>query len=336
MTRIWTIVLLAAGLAACDRAPVARDRHAEPHEDPAHEEAQAHDDEHAHDHAGAAASGATQRAESLHDVANIDPARAAEFGLALAVAGPQPIGMTEMLTGKLIIDPRRIANVRARFAGPVVAVLKDAGDRVRRGEGLARIESNDSLTVYEVAAPLAGVVLARHTSIGDVAGSEPLFSIGDPAALQAELQAFGAAAAALRPGERVTVLIDAHEVPGTIAYVAPTLDPRTQARLLRATLALPPRLAPAAGQFVSARLELSSGATAAVAVPHEAVWQLDGRNVVFVPDGNAFRARPVTLGRRGAAHVEITAGLAPGESYVARGGFLLKAEIGKAHATHEH
>ncbi|MCS6947265.1 MAG: efflux RND transporter periplasmic adaptor subunit, partial [Steroidobacteraceae bacterium] len=164
MTRIWTIVLLAAGLAACDRAPVARDRHAEPHEDPAHEEAQAHDDEHAHDHAGAAASGATQRAESLHDVANIDPARAAEFGLALAVAGPQPIGMTEMLTGKLIIDPRRIANVRARFAGPVVAVLKDAGDRVRRGEGLARIESNDSLTVYEVAAPLAGVVLARHTS----------------------------------------------------------------------------------------------------------------------------------------------------------------------------
>jgi membrane fusion protein, heavy metal efflux system len=51
---------------------------------------------------------------------------------------------------------------------------------------------------------------------------------------------------------------------------------------------------------------------------------------------DTYEARPVTLGRRGRETVEVTAGLAAGEIYVATNAFLVKAEIGKGSASHDH
>jgi cobalt-zinc-cadmium efflux system membrane fusion protein len=274
--------------------------------------------------------------EGEPDFAKIDPARAAELGIVVATAAAGNVDEVLTLTGRLIIDPRRVAAVRARFPGPVVAVLKEVGDPVQRGQALARVESNESLTSYDVTSPLGGVVLARNTNVGDVAGTDSLFTVGDVGALQAELQAFGPATTRLREGTAVRITAEGQIASGRITTIAPELEARTQARRIRVTLNEGVRLTGAPGQFVTAQVQSGDAKAAAVVVPLDAVRQLEGRDVVLVPEEDGFRARPVKIGRRGLSTLEVLEGLDAGEQYVSEGSFVLKAEIGKNLAEHEH
>lgn len=52
--------------------------------------------------------------------------------------------------------------------------------------------------------------------------------------------------------------------------------------------------------------------------------------------GGYFEARPLVLGRRDNSYVEVLEGIQAGEKYAAGNSFLIKADIGKAGATHDH
>lgn len=294
-------------------------------------------DEHGHEHGEDEAEHGDEHEheEGEPDFARIDPARAPALGLVTDTAGAQEVAETTTLTGRLIIDPKRVAAVRARFPGPVVRIHKEIGESVKAGESLADVESNESLTVYEVRSPLSGVVLERLTNVGDVAGQEPLYRVGDLRALQAELKAFPSQRAAVSVGARARIQLGEESVSGKVVAVAPQIDGDTQAVNVRVAFDAPPTVALVPGQFVTGVIERGRR-TAEVAVAADAVQRLEGREVVFVPETAGFRAQPVTIGRRGADFVEITAGLEPGNHYVAKGAFLLKAEIGKNSAEHEH
>jgi cobalt-zinc-cadmium efflux system membrane fusion protein len=216
----------------------------------------------------------------------------------------------------------------------VVRVHKEVGETVARGEALAEIESNESLTVYTVSAPISGVVLERMTNVGDVAGTDAIYRIGDISSLQAELKAFPSQRAALIVGAPTRVQLGHEDVPGKVIAIAPQLEGRTQALDVRVALQRPNDTALVAGQFVTGVIE-HRRADVSVAVPFEAVQRLQGREVVFVPEAEGFRAKPVEVGRRGATLLEIRSGLAPGERFVSDGAFLLKAEIGKNEAGDE-
>lgn len=335
MTRWILLATLCLALGACadssQKAPVAKAA-AEAEHDHAADDGHDHEksdegggEEHDHEHE-----------EGEPDFAKIDPARSAELGIVVATAAAGTVDEALTLTGRLIIDPRRVAAVRARFPGPVVAVLKEVGDPVQRGQALARVESNESLTKYDVTSPLGGVVLARNTNVGDVAGSDALFTVGDVGALQAELQAFGPATTRLRAGTAVRIAAEGQVASGRITSIAPELEARTQARRIRVSLDEGTRLNGAPGQFVTAQVQSGDTKPAAVVVPLDAVRQLEGRDVTFIPEEDGFRARPVKIGRRGLSTVEVLEGLDAGEQYVSEGSFVLKAEIGKNLAEHEH
>jgi cobalt-zinc-cadmium efflux system membrane fusion protein len=49
-----------------------------------------------------------------------------------------------------------------------------------------------------------------------------------------------------------------------------------------------------------------------------------------------YQARPLELGRRGGGYVEVLKGLKAGERYVTENSFLIKADIGKSGASHDH
>ncbi len=76
--------------------------------------------------------------------------------------------------------------------------------------------------------------------------------------------------------------------------------------------------------------------SAQIAVPLDAVQTLKDESVVFVREGNTIESRPVKLGRSDGSQVEIVEGLNPGEMYVSENSFLVKADIEKAGAAHEH
>jgi membrane fusion protein, heavy metal efflux system len=277
--------------------------------------------------------------EGEPDFAALGPEQASAAGIVLDTATVGVVDAGLLLSGNLVIDPRRLAQVRGRFAGLIRAMHKEVGDPVRRGETLATVESNESLTTYAVSAPIAGVVLERHANAGGVSGDDPLYTIGDVGALQAELKVFPSSVGLVQPGAEVTVLIGDAEIAGSISQILPALDPGTQARRVRVALTGTPPPGLTAGQFISARVKVGTDADHVV-IPLAAVKQLGGEDVVFVPGesrGRAgFRARPVQLGERGRLRVVIRRGLKAGERYVADGAFLLKAEIAKNQAAHEH
>ena len=336
------LCLLAAMSAGCGKPS-----ELESHDDHAHEATeQGHAQEPKGGHAGENSHGDEHSSEEAHgeeghddheasEVARIDPQTAAQHGIQVSTASSGVVPESISLTGQLIVDPRRIALVRARFAGPVRAVAKEIGDSVRQGDVLAQVESNDSLTVYDVRSPIAGIVLERMTNPGDVAGSEPLFRIGDLSNLQAELKVFQRDQARVQRGAEAIVRIGSDEVRGAVVNVVPEIDSRTQAALVRVSLDARGPLKAAPGQFVAGRILVGDGA-ADVAVPADAVQRFEGREVIFIPAADGFRPRPVSTGRRTLEMVEITDGLAPGESYVSAGAFLVKAEIGKGAAGHDH
>jgi cobalt-zinc-cadmium efflux system membrane fusion protein len=75
-------------------------------------------------------------------------------------------------------------------------------------------------------------------------------------------------------------------------------------------------------------------------IPQEAVATLEGRTVVFIPAAEGFKTKTISTGRSDRTHVEVVAGLSPGDPYVAKGAFEIKAILSTgslgAHAGHGH
>ena len=74
----------------------------------------------------------------------------------------------------------------------------------------------------------------------------------------------------------------------------------------------------------------------ATAVDSAAIVTIEGSTRVFVPDGAGLRAATIEVGRTDGRRTEVLKGLKAGEQYVVKGAFILKAELGKNSASHEH
>jgi cobalt-zinc-cadmium efflux system membrane fusion protein len=74
-----------------------------------------------------------------------------------------------------------------------------------------------------------------------------------------------------------------------------------------------------------------------VAIPEDALQDLDGKKVVFVAESDAeFGARQVQVGRTAGGMIEIISGLQEGERYAVKGAFILKSELKKGEVVDEH
>jgi len=264
-------------------------------------------------------------------------ARAArESGMTLATAGPATI--TDRLTVHGLIQPdaERIAVVAPRFGGLVKSVSARLGARVAAGDVLATVQSNDTLALYEVAAPFAGTVLAKNIAPGAVAGPETSFTLGDLSVVWAEFQVFQRDLGRVRPGQRVTFTSTGGETQGEgeIAWVSPIGSPATQSVTARVILDnTDGRWAP--GLAVTGTVHLG-GAEVPLAVQTSALQSFRDFTVVFAQVGDIYEVRMLELGRRDARHAEVLGGLKPGTRYVAANSFLVKADIEKSGASHDH
>lgn len=267
----------------------------------------------------------------------IASARAEAAGIRSAPAGPGTIADEHDVQGLLTPVDGRSAQVTARFPGPVRALRVDVGDRVRAGQPLASIESNLSLTTYSVAAPISGVVLSRQVQLGAVAAEgQLLYEIGDLSRLWVDLHVFGADTQHITAGVPVTVtrMTDGVTQATTLERVLPGTATASQSTVARASVDNSDGLW-RPGAAVRARIVVAS-TPAALVVPLTALQTLDGQDVVFVRDGDTYTARRVTLGKRDARQVAVTEGLQAGEQVVVAQSYTVKADIGKAGASHEH
>ncbi len=191
---------------------------------------------------------------------------------------------------------------------------------------------NVALTDYRLLSPFDGTVIDRHITLGEtVAAEDPVFTVADLSSVWIDLSVYQRDIGVVRSGQSVRVETNhGDEAEFVIDFVQPLVGEETRTALARI-------VAPNVdghwhpGCFVKARVTTSASDEARVVVPDTAVIRMpDGDDVIFVATDHGFEPMVVALGMRSTGRVEIVAGLDPGDRYVARGGFSLKAELGKA------
>jgi cobalt-zinc-cadmium efflux system membrane fusion protein len=193
---------------------------------------------------------------------------------------------------------------------------------------------------YAVRAPFAGFIIEKHLTLGEkVNGDESVFSIADTSSVWVRFNVYQKDIALVSPGQMVRIALgsDGHRE-GKVAYLSPVIDEQT--RSVQARVVLDNRdgtLRP--GIYVTVSMA-ARPQDAAVVIPQLAVQMLEEEEVVFVENDDGFDAVPVKLGAADRERVAIVSGLRPGQRYVVRGAFDLKAKIVTSgldpHAGHGH
>lgn len=267
----------------------------------------------------------------------LSDAKVAIAGIELEITVPAEIRESIRLNGIIQPNQEALVQVTPRFPGIAREIIKRIGDQVAKGELLARVESNTSLTTYELRAPIAGTIIDRQASLGEfVSEQKPAFVIADLSNVWADFSVYRQDLKRIKKGNQVQVDAEDGNEPATsaISYIAPVGNSETQSAIARAIVDNQDRtMRP--GLFVVGTVFLSAKPVA-VTVKPSALQTLNDQTVVFVREGQKFEAREVSVGGRDPEKVEIVSGLSAGDTYAAKNSFVIKAELAKGEGGHEH
>jgi cobalt-zinc-cadmium efflux system membrane fusion protein len=264
-----------------------------------------------------------------------DAARAG--GVKSERAGPTSVAELVDMSGRVEITPEGRAEVRARLPGQIIWMTGQLGQAVRKDQTLLRIESSHSLQTYAVPAPISGVIVEKNVNVGDMTGDRALFVIADPTQLHAEFFVYPRDAERIRVGQKVQVrsLSSETRIVAEVEAILPTADFASQTLL--AHVHLPASVAQqfrpgmgVEGSFVVAEAQVP------LAVRTKAIQRFRDFEVVFAKVGNTYEVRMLQIGRRTPEWTEILGGLEPGTEYVTDGAFLIRADVEKSGASHDH
>jgi cobalt-zinc-cadmium efflux system membrane fusion protein len=201
----------------------------------------------------------------------------------------------------------------------------------------ASVSAGGNLTRYEIRSPINGTVAEKKIAIGETLKEDAkIFIVSDLSSVWADLTVQAKDLGAVKVGQKATVKATAfeHVANGTLSYIGALVGEQTRSANARVVLANPD------GKWrpgLPVSVELVSGAIEAkVAVSTEAIQTMNYGPTVFGRYGENFEARPLELGRSDGKFTEVVQGLAAGEQYAAKNSFLLKADLGKSGASHDH
>lgn len=346
----------------------------------------------------------------------LTPDAVKSLGIVAETAGPTRLKRILELPGEVALNPDKVAHVVPRLAGVMTDVRANLGDRVRRGDVIAVLDSQEladlkseyvtalkrvelaratfereetlwkkrisaeqdylvsrqalaeadikvqaathkllalrlsradvemlstepirALARYEIRAPFDGTVIEKHIAVGEAIKEDAtIFVIADLSAVRVEVTVYAKDLKAVKEGHTVTVRSDVigSQATGRLIHVGPLVGEQTRSAKAQVLIPNPDgRWRP--GLFLTVHL-IEEEATVPVAVKADAIQQFRDWDVVFIQVGNLFEVRTVKLGRRDRERVEVMSGLSVGDRYVSKNSYILKAELEKAGATHEH
>ena len=193
-----------------------------------------------------------------------------------------------------------------------------------------------------VTAPIAGTVLERHVTLGELvaADAESLLVLGDTSVVWVFAHVPETRVGEVRAGAPVRLHVAAlpgRVVEGRVSAVPPRMEETTRTAEVRVDVRDAQGLRP--GMYAQADIDLAEPGAPVLAIAADAVQTIEGASSVFVPvagEEGTFAPRRVRVGAPVGGLVPVLEGLADGEAFVVSGSFLLKAELGKATAEHEH
>lgn len=258
-------------------------------------------------------------------------------GIKVEKAEPALIKDMIEVTGVISLNEDRNARVGGRFPGVVKSLTKTVGQSVSAGEVLATVDRNIALQDYAVVSPIDGVIVTRPASIGGTTTADTvLFEIADLSTVWAELHVFGRDRERVKVGQ--SVVVESHDkmtrAEGTVSYVTPVAEAASQAVVIRVVLDNKDRKW-FPGTFVRGLLTVSERKVP-LAVKTSGLQRFRDFTVVFAQVGDTYEVRMLDLGASDGMWTEVLGGIEPGQAYVAENSFLIKADIEKSGASHDH
>jgi RND family efflux transporter MFP subunit len=188
-------------------------------------------------------------------------------------------------------------------------------EAARARVSLARKAVNDTA----VKAPLNGLVAERLVSVGDyVTRGQKVATVVRVDPMRVELTVPEQQVAMIKVGQQVRLTVDAYpgeEFAATVRFISPSLRSDQRALTVEAIASNGDgRLKP--GLFATA-LVRQPDAAPALLVPAGAVETVAGTNRVYIVKDNVVDERIVTIGEKIEGQVEITSGVARGETVAA-------------------
>jgi cobalt-zinc-cadmium efflux system membrane fusion protein len=257
-------------------------------------------------------------------------------GIEIGTVGPAKLKQSIRVSGRISANEDHVKHVIPRFPGIVKEVRKRLGDRVDAGEVLATVESNESLQPYEIKSAIAGTIIQKHATAGEfVKEGETIYVVADLSTVWADLNVYHQDFHHLKVGQPARIETGpGDKATGKVIYLSPISKETSQTMLARVEVDnskgdwRP-------GLFVTADV-LVEEVEVPVAVKAEAIQTFRDWDVVFIQVGNTFEIRPLELGRRDGDWVEVTGGVAAGQQYATAYSFIIKADILKSGASHDH
>ncbi len=258
-------------------------------------------------------------------------------GIKIEEAGPAKLRTLVEMNGKIVANPDKVAHVTPRYPGVVLEARKKLGDAVKKDEVLAVVESNDSLRPYEIKSQIAGRVIKRDAVLGEsVSQDTTLYVVADLSTVAVDLAVPRAEFSKLKEGQKVVIGGDAEKKgEATLTYLSPIGAADTQTMMARAEMPNP-EMAWQPGLFVTADVVVEE-TEVPIAVKASGLQTFRDWDVVFMIDGTSFEIAILELGRRDGDLVEvISSPLKAGTKYVTENSFVVKADVLKSGASHDH
>jgi cobalt-zinc-cadmium efflux system membrane fusion protein len=265
----------------------------------------------------------------------IDEKIAQAMEIETEIVGPATLHKTITVYGKLVLPPNAKRKVQARFEGEIKQMHVGLGDRVKKDQLLITIESNESLTPLQIKSPMAGIVSQQLANAGEQTAARTLLEITQPDSLVAELAVFPIDFPTVKYAAPVTLTVNG--VDGVFSSVMsgnrlPARD--DQARLFLANVDNSDGQL-SAGLFVSAMIEVETFEVP-LAVKRVGLQGFRDFTVVYAKVGEQYEVRMLELGREAGEWVEVLSGIDAGTRYVTENSYIIKADIEKSGASHDH
>ena len=197
-------------------------------------------------------------------------------------------------------------------------------------------EPETNVSRYELRAPVGGRLIFKHVTPGEkVTGEETIYTIADLSTVWLNISVYSEYMDKIQMGQQVTVYSGNRTTTGVVDYVSAVMAEATRTVSARVVIEnADGRWKP--GEFVIANVEAGRVRVTRI-VPLSAIQTFEGVDVVFIQDEDGIEPVPVRLGLRNDNSVEILSeDIAIGTPIVVKNSFLMKAELGKSSAGHEH
>lgn len=281
------------------------------------------------------ASTAQWRYENHEGRSEINNQMAIASGIETAIAGPQVLNIERQLFAVVEVPIDQQAGIYAPYPSVLEKIHVNIGDKVSAGEKIATLKNIKTLQRYSVKAPIDGEVVDWMANIGQRVDENALAKVVDLSKVWVEMSAFPEDIEALALGQAVSVA-DMHQhenALGEIIYIAPQM---TGGHIARARALIDNQNGHwRPGMHVKANIRVSQKKVP-LAVKNEALQGFRDFTVVFARFGDFFEVRMLELGQTDGEYTEVLGGLKLNTEYATKNSFVIKADVLKDGASHDH